>query len=399
MSRSEGFASNQWQASAPRWTTLALLVPLLVTCAEDGPGATVGPACGTGASTTSGGDALHDRQPNSPDNGFFAASTGERATCAIRTQGGLTCWSTVNPMVTIGQLKAPQELSKELFARVAVGVHHACAIGQNGILHCWGADHERMITGGLEKPLEKYYLALTAMPSLGAIRDVALGMMFTCAASTTGVVRCWGDNQNSLLGSHGAVSPAEVPVAKGSTSLASGWVHTCAVTGGNVACWGANMSGQLGHGPHVPDGLPGLVKLPGPVSSVGLGKSRTCAALTSGSVYCWGRTGWGPPMPPAAEPGIQGVTAVAVGSSHVCGITSAKGIRCWGKNSDGQLGVEDSTATDALLPTLNGCTSVSAFLNHTVSVCGGKVWYWGDAILQQTLLPKSRVPVLAPGQD
>ena len=141
---------------------------------------------------------------------------------------------------------------------------------------------------------------------------IAAGDTHTCALTTTGGVKCWGDNFAGQLGSNSTVTPY-TPVdvtglTSGVTAIASGYFHTCALTtAGGVKCWGGNSGGQLGDNT--------LTSRWTPMNVTGL---------------------------------ASGVTAIAAGEYHTCALTTAGGLKCWGDNAYGQLG--DNTATTRLTP-------------------------------------------------
>ncbi len=88
--------------------------------------------------------------------------------------------------------------------------------------------------------------------------STAAAYSHSCALSTAGGVKCWGDNQfgqiGAGVGAGGSATPVDVAGLSGSVvSVVGGIVHSCALTGaGGVKCWGDNFFGQLGNGQQSP---------------------------------------------------------------------------------------------------------------------------------------------------
>jgi alpha-tubulin suppressor-like RCC1 family protein len=137
---------------------------------------------------------------------------------------------------------------------------------------------------------------------------------------------------------------ASVPAA---ATISAGGHNTCAVTtAGGVKCWGNNEFGQLGDGTTTnrtdPVDVSGLTS---GVAAVSVGPIRACAVTTARTVKCWGDDA----TTPVDVSGLtSGVAAISVGGAHICALTTAGGVKCWGFNSDGQLG--DGTRTDRTSP-------------------------------------------------
>ncbi len=101
-------------------------------------------------------------------------------------------------------------------------------------------------------------LSPTPVRAEGAIIDTAIdaGRSHTCAVTSAGGIRCWGDNSAGQLG-NSSTTVSTVPVAvcadarcatplTGSTAVSAGGGHTCAVTSaGGIHCWGDNSASQL----------------------------------------------------------------------------------------------------------------------------------------------------------
>ena len=70
--------------------------------------------------------------------------------------------------------------------------------------------------------------------------------------------------------------------------------HTCAaLSDGTVQCWGTNASGQLGDGTTTNSSVPVNVSGVTTASVVYTYDDYTCAGLTDGTYTCWGsKAGW-----------------------------------------------------------------------------------------------------------
>ncbi len=181
---------------------------------------------------------------------------------------------------------------------VAAGGGHTCALTTADGVKCWGSNEFGQLGNEMTESCELGY-PCSATPvdvaGLGAgVIAIAAGDYHTCALTTLGGIKCWGRNLHGQLGD-GTIDDRTTPVkvvGLGSdvTAIAGGSEHTCALTSaGGVKCWGDNVFGQLGNGD--------IFKQTTPVDVMGLGKGviaiaagdyHTCA-LTTGGVKCWGR--------------------------------------------------------------------------------------------------------------
>jgi alpha-tubulin suppressor-like RCC1 family protein len=232
--------------------------------------------------------------------------------------------------------------------------------------------------------------------TVGGAESIAAGGWHTCALTSGGEVRCWGNNYNGQLGD-ATRAERHAPVAvfglqSTVQAITAGRVHTCALTsGGGVECWGWNEFGRLGDGTTKTRDTPVAVSgLQSGVQSIAAGWRHTCAVTSAGMVRCWGwnesgQLGDGTTtarLTPVPVSGLSsGVQALTGGYRHTCALTSGGGVECWGGNAHGQLG--DGTTNDHSTPVAvtglqSGVEAIAAGVEHTCALTsGGVVECWG----------------------
>ncbi len=229
---------------------------------------------------------------------------------------------------------------------------------------------------------------------------VAAGGAHSCAVTSSGGAKCWGDNTYGQLGdgtTTGRTTPVDVTgLTSGVESITGGLSFTCAVTtAGAAKCWGRNTDGQLGDGTQIDRSQPVQVSgLEGGVAGISAGSGHVCALLLDGAVVCWGSNAYGQlgdgtntrSNTPVDVTLPEGATEIAAGPLFTCARTTPGGVKCWGDNTYGQLG--DGTSDDRNSPVqvvglTSGVSSVGAggepsFGHACATLAAGGAKCWGN---------------------
>lgn len=333
-------------------------------------------------------------------------SVGSAHTCAVTTAGGLKCWGDDlqgqlgNDAALTGQRTPVDVLGLTVgVTSVAAGSYHTCAVTTAGGLKCWGLDSSGQLgndTALTNQPIPVNVLGLTS-----GVASVSAGTDHTCAVTAAGGLKCWGRDNYGQLGNDVALIDQPTPtnvsgLTSGVTRAYAGGSHTCAgTTAGGLKCWGNDIFGQLGN-----DSV--LANQPAPVNVAGLtagvasaatGANHTCAVTTAGGLKCWGYGGFGQlgnaaaptkqPTPVSVAGLTVGMASVAAGTYHTCAVSTAGGLKCWGYDSSGQLGNDAATTLQSTPVDVQGLSSgvagVAAGESHTCAVTASGLKCWGAA--------------------
>ena len=228
---------------------------------------------------------------------------------------------------------------------------------------------------------------------------ISAGRWYTCALTTSGGVKCWGQNGYGQLGD-GTTTDRTTPVdviglTSGVSAITTGWFHTCALTAsGGVKCWGFNDDGELGDG--TTDGRTTPVNVSGLTNgfiAIDAGGWHTCALKYGSGVKCWGANAAGQlgdgtttdRYTPVNVGGLATGDAISAGGWHTCAVAFG-GVKCWGFNNNGQLG--DGTTDYRTTPVdvsglTSGVSAIAAGEYHTCALTSGggvKCWGWGGQL-------------------
>lgn len=335
-------------------------------------------------------------------SGVSAIAAGDYHTCVLAATGEVKCWGD-NRFGQIGDGTTTDRstpidvigLTTGISA-ITTGSTHSCALTASGGVKCWGDNDYGQLGDGTTTD---HYTPMDVQGLTSGVTAIIAGGFHTCALTASGGVKCWGLNYAGELGD-GTTTYRYTPVdVQGLTSgvsvVATRWDHTCALTtSGGVKCWGENGYGQLGDGTTTNSSTPmDVVGLTSGVNAISMGGNHTCALTISGGVKCWGRgsegqMGDGSTTSRSTPTDISGLTngisAITAGGGHTCALTTSGGIRCWGSNGYGQLG--DGTNTNHYTPVdVQGLTSgISAVVTRWKHTCaltqagGGKCWGTND---------------------
>ncbi len=261
------------------------------------------------------------------------------------------------------------DLPSATAVQVTAGFQHTCALTSEGGVRCWGTNEAGQLGAGTTEELDPdngrsgRFLAMQVVGLEAGVAAISTFSDTTCALTTAGGVKCWGDGFYGQLG-NGETEDSAVPVDvigldRGVTAITVGSGHACAMTDtGVVKCWGDNSDGQLGDGTTESSDVPvDVVGLGTDIVEVSAGGGQTCAVNTAGGVTCWGNNTngecgsddfyWTLTEPTPVTDLASGVAKVVAGALHTCALTTAGGAKCWGGNNQGQLGNDAETGAFA----------------------------------------------------
>lgn len=231
--------------------------------------------------------------------GASSISLGSNHTCTLTSLGGVKCWGynffgqsgdgsvvDFNPVPV--EVKGLTSGVKKLFATKA---ENSCALTSSGDLKCWGFNGDGQIGDGTRTDRREPVDVVTLTDK---ITSLSSGSGHMCALTVSGGVKCWGDNRSGQLGD-GTIISSLVPVdvvglESNVISLFTGWNNNCVVTSsGEIKCWGDNYHGELGNGEIETNYL-----IPVKVGDVGSGTvsisldDHSCYVTSSGLAKCSG---------------------------------------------------------------------------------------------------------------
>ena len=214
-------------------------------------------------------------------------STGEFFACAVTQSQGVKCWGRnwfgdLGDGTTTDSATAVSVLGlAEPVTNISLGNYHACVLTVNGSVQCWGYGLYGNIGDGatLSRSLPTYVKRLGAK-----VLQLSSGDQHICVLLVGGAIKCWGNNANGQIGDNTTINRAlPVPVLQlgGSAKhISAGYRSTCAVlTSGVLRCWGQNNQGQLGDNTTVDRWLPITSIMP---SFLAVASNCLCGSYSTG---------------------------------------------------------------------------------------------------------------------
>ncbi len=287
-------------------------------------------------------------------------------TCAV-VGGAVKCWGG-NDKGQLGDNSTTQRLTPidvtglgSGMTKVTAGDGFSCALSNTGGVSCWGRNNNGQLGGGIPSSPT----AFQPTPVIGGgfgpgsgVTAIAGSSNHVCVVNNPGGVVCWGADFGGQLGDGsggGAFVNAPVAVSglsSGVVAVATGSDHSCALTTmGGVKCWGELRYGSIGNGisTPIPTSQPTPVDVTGLTSGViaiTAGQFHSCALTAGGGVKCWGRNadgqvGDGTTTQRNAPVDViaSGAIAIAGGALHTCALFGTGVSSCWGANVNGQIGI------------------------------------------------------------
>ena len=279
---------------------------------------------------------------------------------------------------------------------VSGGQYHTTVLLENGTVRTFGQNQSGQLgvddVTSRQTPVQVFGISSSATA-------VACGNFHTIVLLADGTVRTFGENGHGNLGINVASGSRQTPVpvfgiSSSATAVAGGRFHTAVLLAdGTVRTFGRNNNGQLGI-----DVSGGSRQTPVTVlnitsaTAVACGKYHSAVLLADGTVRTFGRNTDGAlgvndtttRQTPVQVFGISSSATAVAGGGYDTAVLLADGtVRTFGNNLRGQLGVGDTTNRSTPVQVLNITTAATpaptAFLTSaatsiTLAASAGQIW-------------------------
>ena len=192
--------------------------------------------------------------------------------------------------------------------QISAGNNYTCVRLNTGQARCWGNNTSGQLGRGNVDSRNRPVVVKNANGTapLTGVTQVSAGASTTCARMSDNSARCWGSDFNGVLGNGGVDDSTDLPVRvlavsgggflAGVKNISVGGAHVCATVSGNqLRCWGDGNDSQLGTGDVSDRNRPAVVRnvadtgaLLG-ATQVSAGEDFSCARLNNGQARCFGQ--------------------------------------------------------------------------------------------------------------
>ncbi len=253
------------------------------------------------------GKPVQNRDTILPVQGLPAVTDIQAAwerTCALTKAGDVHCWGDrswgkagdgtlidENRSEAIKALPGARTVGGAI--AIAVSSEHTCAVLSDGSVTCWGGN----LNGETGAPRAHPPGARPAkVANVRGVVAIAAGSLSTCVIDAAGAVQCWGGRlgkQTSVDPRFGNAHPLPraFPLPGPAAQVVVGSELACArLRDGHVHCSGQNDAGALGDGTTTDRDTPGnALALPEPAIDLMASHDSVCALTSRGRVFCWGK--------------------------------------------------------------------------------------------------------------
>lgn len=370
---------------------------------------------GRGTATAAGFSTLTQMATALPGAIWRSVSLGADHVLAIRDDGNLYAWG-VNSSGKLGIGSTASSVSTPTLVStapstgswksVSAGGQHSLGLKVDGTAWGWGSNTLGQL--GIGNTIDKN--VPTAVQA-GAFVQLYAGQNMSSGILQNGTINHWGDNSFVRCGFPPSFAHIDTPSssapppppalpwrnANRERILATGTFSGFTTNGwGDAKSWGANNSGQLGDqtGVFTNSGTPaaaGAIES-GPIS-VAPGEKHTLFVSSFGVARGFGSNDLGElgnnmPGPDAqifsVEVAVSGPwLKVAAHYEQSFGLSGNGLLYGWGDDSDGQLGINDSSGLAVHLPTAvssaNRWAAIAPAIHSTYAIASdGSLWAWGN---------------------
>jgi alpha-tubulin suppressor-like RCC1 family protein len=293
--------------------------------------------------------------------------------------------------VTITRSSPVQVGANTNWVQVSSNGNHAIAINASGTMWAWGYNRFWRM-GGFNNESRSSPSQIGSNTNWSFVSTSYLG---SGALTTTNELYMWGKNDfgqvgNNAVEAYGATFPTLIAPDKKWAVLSLGSYHTTAITtSGQLWAWGSNGDGQLGQNNIVNRSSPVQVGALTTWASVSAGTSCTLGLTTGGTLFSWGRNtdgqlGQNDTAKRSSPVQVGALTTWAfissspqIGSSAA--ITTAGTLFTWGRNGFGQLGQNDivNRSSPVQVGALTTWAKINAAQSMKAITTAGTLFAWG----------------------